>query len=259
MRNRHWIGENRCCRSNRLHRRASWGNSNVTRVWSCGHCDEQVEEQFVLAYSTCIKRANMAALFRIRHNCLCSITLCHASFHLSRFRSILLLVCDLLFQHRICPFFPLSHLRYIHQEYGNSGSTPGGAGKHNFFFFPSLTHVLLNVTVHQKQLCENILDEVRFAFTDDARTRRAIVVPLVVLIELRGNKSDFSPAFGLMNWQGRWTQATGIFMHAQELFQECGHGRWPLYHQIIPADNCLLLLLPGVNTAVYVCLHKECV
>lgn len=135
MRNWHWIGENRCCRSNRLHRRASWGNSNVTRVWSCGHCDEQVEEQFVLAYSTCIKRANMAALFRIRHNCLCSITLCHASFHLSRFRSILLLVCDLLFQHRICLFFPLSHLRYIHQEYGNSGSTPGGAGKHNFYFF----------------------------------------------------------------------------------------------------------------------------
>lgn len=92
----------------------------------------------------------------------------------------------------------------------------------NFFF---LLDPCASVTVHQKQLCENILDEVRFAFTDDARTRRAIVVPLVVLIELRSNKSDFSPAFGLMNWQGRWTQATGIFMHAQELFQECRHGR----------------------------------
>lgn len=122
-----------------------------------------------------------------------------------------------------------------------------------------LTHVLLNVTVHQNQLCENILDEVRFAFTDDARTRRAIVVPLFVLIELRGNKSDFSPAFGLINWQGRWTKAPRIFMYAEELFQECGQGRWPLYHQIIPADNCLLLRLPGVNTAAYVCLHKECV
>lgn len=82
--------------------------------------------------------------------------------------------------------------------------------------------MLLNVTVHQKQLCENILDEVRFAFTDDARTRRAIVVPLLVLIELRGNKSDFSV---LINWQGRWTEAPRIFMNAKELFQECGHGR----------------------------------
>lgn len=88
-----------------------------------------------------------------------------------------------------------------------------------------MTHVLLNVTVHQNQLCENILDEVRFAFSGDAQTRRAIVVPLVVLIELRGNKSDFSPAFGLINWQDRMTKTPRIFMHAKELFQECGHGR----------------------------------
>lgn len=107
MRNWHWIGENRCCRSNRLLRRASWGNSNVTRVWSFVIIGmSQLKNSVLLAYSTCIKRANMAALFRIRHNCLCSITLCHASFHLCRFRSIPLLVCDLLFQHRICLFFP---------------------------------------------------------------------------------------------------------------------------------------------------------
>lgn len=61
--------------------------------------------------------------------------------------------------------------------------------------------MLLNVTVRQNQLCENIPDEVRFACTDDAGTRRAIVAPLVVLIELRGNKSDFSPALGLINRQ----------------------------------------------------------
>lgn len=61
--------------------------------------------------------------------------------------------------------------------------------------------MLLNVTVHQSQLCENIPDEVRFACTDDAGTRRAIVAPLVVLIELWGNKRDFSPAFGLINRQ----------------------------------------------------------
>lgn len=53
--------------------------------------------------------------------------------------------------------------------------------------------LLLNVTVHQNQLCENILDEVRFAFTDDAGTRRPIVAPLLVLSELKGNTSDFCP------------------------------------------------------------------
>lgn len=58
---------------------------------------------------------------------------------------------------------------------------------------------------------------------------------------------------------GRWTEAPRIFRYAEELFQECGHGRWPLYHQIIPADNCLLPLLPGVSTAACVCLLKECV
>lgn len=123
---------------------------------------------------------------------------------------------------------------------------------------PSRSYVLLNVTVHQNQLCANILDEVRFAFTDDAQTRSTIVLPLVMLIELIGNKSDLSPAFGLINWHGRWAKAPGIFMYAKELFQECGHGRGPLYHHI-PADNCLLLLLPGVNTAACVCLDKKCV
>lgn len=74
-------------------------------------------------------------------------------------------------------------------------------------FFPPSTHALLNMAVHQNQLCENIPDEVRFACTDDAGTRRAIVAPLVVLIELKGNKSDFSPVFGLINRQmGRGTQ-----------------------------------------------------
>lgn len=117
--------------------------------------------------------------------------------------------------------------------------------------------MLLNVTVHQNQLCENIPGEVRFAFTDDAGTRRAIVAPLVVLIELRGNKSDSSPAFGLINWPGRWNKAPRIFMYAKELFQECGHIRRALYHKIIQPDNCLLLLLPAVNIPACVCLHKE--
>lgn len=58
---------------------------------------------------------------------------------------------------------------------------------------------------------------------------------------------------------GRWTEAPRIFRYAEELFQECGHGRWPLYHQIIPADNCLLPLLPGVSTAACVCLLGMCV
>lgn len=85
MRNWHWIWENRCCRSNRLLRRASWGNSNVTRVWSFVIIVmSKMKNSLLLAYSTCIKRANMATLsclFRIRHNCLCSITLCHAEIH----------------------------------------------------------------------------------------------------------------------------------------------------------------------------------
>lgn len=46
--------------------------------------------------------------------------------------------------------------------------------------------LLVSATVPPNQLCENILDVLRIAFTDDVGTRRAIVVPLVVLIELRG-------------------------------------------------------------------------
>lgn len=55
---------------------------------------------------------------------------------------------------------------------------------------------------------------------------------------------------------GRWTKAPRIFMYAEELFQECGRGRWPPYHQIIPADSSLLLLLPrGQHSSL--CLFAE--
>lgn len=59
-------------------------------------------------------------------------------------------------------------------------------------------------------------------------TRRAIVVPLVVLSEPRGNQSDFCPPPGQINRQGTWNKAPRIFMYATQLCQECGHGRWPL-------------------------------
>lgn len=60
------------------------------------------------------------------------------------------------------------------------------------------------------------------------RTRRAIVTALVVLSELRGNQSDFSPALRQINRKGIWNKAPRIFMNAEEVCEECGHGRWPL-------------------------------
>lgn len=56
---------------------------------------------------------------------------------------------------------------------------------------------------------------------------------------------------------GRWTKAPRIFMYTEELFQECGHGRWPLYHQYrLTIVYCCFC--PGVKTAACVCLRKEC-
>lgn len=59
------------------------------------------------------------------------------------------------------------------------------------------------------------------------RTRETIVVPLVVLSELRGNQSDFCPALRLTG-RAYGTRLPGYLCMPKRVCQECGHGRWPL-------------------------------
>lgn len=59
------------------------------------------------------------------------------------------------------------------------------------------------------------------------RTRGTIVVPLVVLSELRGNQSDFCPALRLTG-RAYGTRLPGYLCMPKRVCQECGHGRWPL-------------------------------
>lgn len=67
------------------------------------------------------------------------------------------------------------------QGHGSIYVAPNRAGKTQLKVVPKQNHavLLLNVTglsykVHQNQLCENILDELRFAFTDDAGQGRLL-------------------------------------------------------------------------------------